>query len=83
MDKLQKTLQALSSKEREAMLLLVEQLKRDHRLVPGVKALQGVKGWFRVRLGQYRIIFTADPKTKGIEIKRISRRNEKTYKRLG
>ena len=72
----------MSSKEQEAMKLLMEQLKHDYRKVPGVKALQGMKGWFRVRLGQYRILFVVDSKTKNAEIKRITRRNENTYKRL-
>lgn len=82
MDKLQKVLQSLSKKESEAMDLLMIQLKRDYRNIPGMKALQGMKGWFRVRMGQYRIIFFVDPKTKTPDIRRISRRNESTYKNL-
>lgn len=83
MDKIEKILRALSATEREAMLLLMEQLLRDYRKVPGVKALRGLKGWFRARLGAYRIIISVDPVTKRAEIRRVTRRNEKTYKRLG
>ena len=83
MDKIEKLLRRLSSKEQEAMLLLMQQIKRDYRKIPGIQALQGMKGWFRFRMGQYQILFTVDTKTKIVEIRRITRRNEKTYKRLG
>ncbi len=83
MDEIEKILRALTPKEKEAMLLLMEQVKRDYRKIPGVVALQGMKGWFRIRMGKYRIIFAVDPVTKKTEIRRITRRNESTYKRLG
>ena len=83
MDRIEKIIRALSTTEREAMLLLMEQLRRDYRKVPGLKALRGMKGWFRVRVGDYRIIFTVDPTSKKAEIRRVTRRNEETYKRLG
>ncbi|NOS67978.1 MAG: type II toxin-antitoxin system RelE/ParE family toxin, partial [Candidatus Peribacteraceae bacterium] len=54
----------------------------DYRKVPGIKALQGMKGWFRVRMGPYRIIFFVDPATKNVEIRRVTRKNERTYKGL-
>ena len=82
MDKIEKILRMLSRKEHDAMLLMMDQIKRDYTKIPGVKALVGAKGWFRIRMGQYRILFTVDPATKKAEIKRITRRNEGTYKRL-
>ena len=82
MDKIQKILNALSAKEHEAMILLMHQIKSDFRKIPGLKPLKGMKGWYRVRLGQYRIIFVIDSKTKEVEFKRISRRNENTYRHL-
>lgn len=82
MDKIQKLLAALSPKEHEAMILLMQQIQTDFRKIPGLKALKGMKGWYRVRFGQYRIIFLVDSQTKEIEIKRISRRNENTYRHL-
>jgi mRNA-degrading endonuclease RelE of RelBE toxin-antitoxin system len=33
-------------------------------------------------MGQYRIVFAVDATTKEVEIKRVTRRNEKTYKGL-
>ncbi len=82
MDKMQKILQAMSKHEREATLLLMEQLIVDYKQVPGIKALQAMKGWFRVRIGRYRIIFTVESSSKKVIIQRITRRNEKTYKGL-
>jgi len=80
MDKIEKLLWVLSSIEREAMLLLMEQLQKNYRKVPGLRALHGMKGWFRVRMGSYRIIFTVDPESNEVEIRRVTRRNEETYK---
>jgi mRNA-degrading endonuclease RelE of RelBE toxin-antitoxin system len=82
MDKIQKVLRTLSQKEREAIGLLMLQLKTDYTKVPGIVALQGMKGWFRVRMGRYRIIISVDPETKSVEIRRLTKRDESTYKRL-
>ena len=82
MDKIAKILKALSPKEREAVLLLMQQLKQDYKKIPGVKPLKGMKGVFRIRVGRYRIIFTVDSKSKQTEIRRITRRNEHTYKNI-
>lgn len=82
MDKIKKILRMLSRKEHEAMLLLMLQIERDYRKIPGLEPLQGIKGMFRVRIGNYRIIFSVHSKTKKTKLERISRRNEKTYKGL-
>ncbi len=82
MDEIEKILRRLTPKEQEAMLLLMQQLKMDYRKIPGIQPLQGMKGWFRIRMGNYRIIITIDQAAHTAEIKRVSRRNEKTYKRL-
>ncbi len=82
MDRIQKFLRKLSAKEQEAILLLMQQLARDYRNVPGIAALQGMKGWFRVRMGRYRILLVVDQRSKKVEIRRITLRNERTYKGL-
>jgi len=79
MNEIDKILRSLSAKEGEAMIFLMQQIKLDYRKVPGIQPLTGMKGWFRARMGNYRIIFTVDPKTKKVAIERIGRRNEKTY----
>ena len=82
MDKIDKLLRSLSAKEQRAILLLMRQIKMDYRLIPGIQSLKGMKGWFRARMGRYRIIFTIDPKTGEAEIQRVTKRDEDTYKRL-
>jgi mRNA-degrading endonuclease RelE of RelBE toxin-antitoxin system len=46
-----------------------------------VKALQGAewKGVFRRRIGDYRLLFTADQAQKTVVIQQISLRSGKTY----
>jgi mRNA-degrading endonuclease RelE of RelBE toxin-antitoxin system len=56
------------------------QLKKDFRKVPGIVALKGKKGFYRVRIGCNRLIFREI--TEGVEIVKIAKRNEKTYSDL-
>lgn len=83
MNRIEKFLRSLPRKEKLAMLLLLKQLAMDPFKVPGILALQGFKGLYRVRMGRNRVIFFFDPKSKTCEIKHVGRRNEKTYKKLG
>jgi mRNA-degrading endonuclease RelE of RelBE toxin-antitoxin system len=83
MDKIEKFLRSLRKVEQKAMLMLMEQIIKNHILVPGIQPLKGMKNWFRVRMGRYRIIFSIDPTTKKATIERVTSRNEKTYKNLG
>ena len=80
MDRMQKLLKKLKEKEREALLLLMLQLERDYRQVPGIRKLTGKKDLYRVRLGNYRLIFRVTQDD--VDIVKISRRNDKTYKNL-
>ncbi len=81
MDKIEKFLRALNAKDQQVVLLVLEQLKRDYRLIPGVKKLTGKQDFFRVRLGRYRIIFVVH-KDQSVEIIRVTKRDEETYKNL-
>ncbi|MFC1616279.1 type II toxin-antitoxin system RelE/ParE family toxin [Patescibacteria group bacterium] len=80
MDRIEKFLKKLRKKEIEAFLLLMNQLKKDFRKVPGIKRLVGKKNFYRVRLGKYRIVFEA--KKKIIEIIRITKRDDQTYRNI-
>lgn len=80
MDKIEKFLRTLRKKEQEALLLVMLQIKSDFRKIPHLKALSGKKGWYRIRIGRYRIIFTVE-KDK-VEIRRITKRDENTYRGL-
>jgi mRNA-degrading endonuclease RelE of RelBE toxin-antitoxin system len=82
MDEMQKTLRKMNKREREAALLLVIQLQNDYTKVPDLQKIQGKKGMYRARIGNYRIIISIDPKTKEVMIMGIRKRNESTYKNL-
>ena len=78
MNKIEKSFRKLSKKEQEAMLLLLQQIKKDFSKIPGLIKLKGRHDLFRVRMGSYRIIFKVS--SKNIEIMKITKRNEQTYK---
>lgn len=80
MNIIEKFLKKLRKKEQEAVLLVMMQLKRDFRKVPNLKPLAGKKGWYRIRIGNYRLIFTVEQGQ--VEIKRITKRDEQTYRNL-
>ena len=82
MDKLEKKLRKMKKKERLAILLLMMQIKKNYKKVPGLQAIKGVKDTYRVRMGNYRIIFKKNSSTQKIEIIGLRRRNESTYKDL-
>lgn len=82
MDKIEKILRKLTAKEAEAMQLLMAQILLDYRKIPGILPLQGMRGWFRVRLGRHRVIFEVDPVSGKVEIRRVTKRDENTYKGL-
>ncbi|MFC1810408.1 type II toxin-antitoxin system RelE/ParE family toxin [Patescibacteria group bacterium] len=78
MDKIKKFLKKLTKKEKEAFMLLMCQLKKNYKKVPDIKKMTSKKQCYRVRLGKYRIIFIK--KKNEIEIIRITKRDERTYK---
>lgn len=80
MDKIDKFLKKLNKKEREALELLMVQLQKDHKKLPGIKKLKGEKSWYRIRFSKYRIVFVLTKK--GPEIRRVTKRNESSYKNL-
>ncbi|MBU2524049.1 hypothetical protein KKG71_02550 [Patescibacteria group bacterium] len=80
MDKIEKFLKKLQKNEQEVFILLMIQIKKDHTKVPGIIFLKGKKGHFRVRVGRYRLIFEVTET--GIEIKKITKRDENTYRNL-
>lgn len=80
MNRIEKFLRGLRGKEREAILLLMTQLKKDFRQIPHIKSLAGKQNWYRVRMGEYRIIFAIENGI--VEIKKITKRDEQTYQNL-
>ncbi len=59
-----------------------EQREKNYKKVPSLQTIKGVKNTYRVRMGNYRIIFKKNPSAEKIEIIGIRRRNESTYKDL-
>jgi len=81
MNKIKKALRKLHKKKRQALRLIFKQLSQDYRSVPGVKAIRGKKGWFRVRVGRYRIIF--ELRANGnLVLHDLIKRDDQTYKNL-
>ena len=68
--------------ERDCALLLqhVESLA-DERWPRGTIKLKA-KAFWRVRVGRFRIIYRIDDEQRLVEVVRITRRNENTYKSL-
>lgn len=78
MDKIEKALSRLPSKEKERIKNIVKALQLGHFDDLNIKKLKGFKDVFRVRKGEIRIVYQSlDGK---IIILKIDRRKEDTYK---
>ncbi len=80
MDKITKFLNSLNDKEREAVLLVLLNIKKDFRKIPGIVKLSGYQDLYRVRVGRYRIILRISQNAS--EVIKITKRDEQTYKDL-
>ncbi|MBI2450308.1 MAG: hypothetical protein HYV47_02085 [Candidatus Nealsonbacteria bacterium] len=78
MDKIEKALQKLTLKEREAIKQLLTKLQSGQIDDLDIKKLKGRDDIFRARKGKIRIIYRNDGN--GFCILSIERRNETTYK---
>lgn len=78
MDKLEKVLTRLSSKERTQVKKILEQLYTKDLSDLNIKKLKGRFDIFRVRKGNLRIIYRIQKEE--IFILAIERRSEKTYR---
>lgn len=76
----QKELDALNRRDYERVARAIDGLERNPR-PPRVKKL-AESGLWRIRLGQYRIVYAIDDKAKMIILVRVAKRKEDTYKRL-
>lgn len=80
-DKIAKLLQKLPPKQLRLLLPVIKQIVANDLEGLDVRTLRGHKGLYRVRAGNYRIIFSVQSET-GPKIIAIAKRNEKTYKDL-
>ena len=76
----QKDLDALRGRDYEAIARAVRHLAEDPR-PPRVNKL-AVRDLWRIRVGQYRIVYSIDDEAQQVPIVRVARRNEDTYRRL-
>ncbi len=80
-DKVAKLLSKLSKSDLKRISKTVGQINKLQLEGLDIKALKGQSGIYRVRVGNYRIIFSIK-QTQKANILTIDRRNEKTYKDL-
>lgn len=78
MDEIEKLLRKTSKKDRERLLVALESLQNGEATNLKIKKLTG-SDFYRVRIGDYRIIFAFDKSKKSIIIETVRLRNEHTY----
>lgn len=77
-DKITKLLAKLSTKDLKRINATIERIAKLQLEGLDIKALKGRSGVYRIRVGNYRIIFSID-QSKKTNILSIGRRNEGTY----
>lgn len=77
MEQVEKQLRKMPRPEREWVMDVMEQITQRNFSGLNLKQMKGVYCIFRVRVGNYRIIYFDDGKT--IEFLAVRRRNESTY----
>ena len=73
----QRVLDALPASERARVTRAIAELGHDPR-PPGVKKLTGIPEW-RIRVGDYRVIYSIWDRDDLVLITKIARRSETTY----
>ncbi|MDP2953550.1 MAG: type II toxin-antitoxin system RelE/ParE family toxin [Chloroflexota bacterium] len=74
----QKGLDTLSGRDYEKVARVIRTLEENPR-PPGVKKLADIGLW-RIRVGQYRMVYAVDDEAQLVIIVRVARRREDTYK---
>lgn len=77
-DRIDKVLRRMTSKERKSILDLIEGLKRGHVPQADIKKMQGIDHVYRIRKGSFRIIFQMLNR-ETIRIIDVERRSDTTY----
>jgi len=79
MDKILKTIKSLDSRNAQKLIITMELIFKEQFDDLNIKKLKGYKNIFRVRVGDYRIIYKKD---KNVKVLFVGRRDEKTYKQF-
>ena len=78
MTKIEKQLRAIPGKYRERVFMAIERIMvRDFALLDRLQ-LKGYENFFRIRVGNYRIIYFDDGEN--VVLKAVRRRDENTYR---
>ncbi len=78
-DRLRKNLSKLSDKDRDRVFTVIARIARDELHGLDVKPLKGTANSYRVRVGNFRIIFIRESSGRNI-IVAFERRDEQTYR---
>lgn len=81
MDKIEKSLEKLTKKERQIVKEILTRLIKNDIIGINLEKMKGEKDIFRIRKSRIRIIYRVDINNQ-IFILKIDRRNEKTYKKF-
>ena len=79
MDQIEKLLRKIKKAERERLLAILEDLRNGNLKGLHIKRLKNSK-FFRIRVGDFRIIFSVDQSNKRILVESVTLRAEDTYK---
>jgi mRNA interferase RelE/StbE len=74
-----KQLDKIPDKDYPSVSKAIQNLKETPRPIGCKKLLESL---YRIRMGDYRVIYWIDDKTKTIIITKVERRREKTYRHL-
>lgn len=78
MDEIEKLLRKRKRQDRERLLVALEALKRGDLAGLQIKKLSG-SPFYRVRIGDFRIIFSMNDQNHSIRVESVRIRNERTY----
>ncbi len=76
----QRDLERLAREIQARLATLIQALAEEPR-PPGVRKLRGVDRTWRIRVGQYRIVYDIYDERALVVILKVSRRSETTYRR--
>ncbi len=76
----QKQLDKIAEQDYEIVARAISALEQEPR--PRVVKKLAESGLWRIRVGQYRVVYTIDDEESLVTVVRVARRTEDTYKRL-
>lgn len=79
MDEIEKLLRKAKRKDRERLLEVMQDLQKGKLDGMHIKKLVG-SSVYRIRVGNFRILFSIDSNTKQAIVESVRLRNEKTYR---